>query len=138
MFEVFCFLGFYDMQPDTSFVKASDSYTFPYNNFTATELGNKLVPVLLEQRPFELWNEPSDDAPDFDFILDFLDDSQKETTEEDVQERPDEAFIETFKPLLEQGELKQSISPNLEEKEETRGVYTIKYHLQTRYTELLP
>lgn len=59
VYEVFWFLGFYDLVPDAKLVKRPESHEFPYTKFIAKEISQYLVPVLLEQRPLESWNLPA-------------------------------------------------------------------------------
>jgi len=56
--EIFHFLGFYDLIPDHTLTKKPDHYSFPYEKLIVGELSHLLLPILLKQRPFELWNWP--------------------------------------------------------------------------------
>ncbi|TXK46796.1 plasmid pRiA4b ORF-3 family protein [Pontibacter qinzhouensis] len=133
MYYVFWFLNLYDLEPGAAFTTAPDSYTFPFSSFGATATGKELIPVLLEKRPFELWNDLNGDELSFNFEPVFLLGDQEEEGDKDEQEeeqRPEEPFLVAFKALVAPGELEQSLLQRSAEKEASKnGVYRIKVSL---------
>lgn len=136
IYEVFRFLGFYDMEPDTSLTKKPDSYAFPYKAIIAQELSQHLVPVLLEQRPLPVWNLRASQEPDmfgeFESIANMLSGQAGEQETVPVQEfsRPVEPFIEAFKPLFAPGELSEDFYAR--EENFIGGRYSIKVSLSRK------
>ncbi|MHA6250205.1 hypothetical protein ACXYMU_19885 [Pontibacter sp. CAU 1760] len=63
-YEILWFLGFFELVPDTTLTKRPESHEFPYVKFIANERSQHLVPVLLEQRPLEVWNLPASQETD--------------------------------------------------------------------------
>ena len=136
IYEVFRFLGFYDIEPDTSLIKRPESHEFPYKAIIARELSQHLVPVLLEQRPLAMWNEPASQQPDmFGDLAGLLGILAEKTEEQEVvpeQEfsRPGEPFIEAFKPLFASEELSEDFYSQGESF--LGGRYTIKIALSKK------
>lgn len=134
-YEIFWFIGFYDLVPDTTLTKKPDSYAFPYQKIISKELSQHLVPVLLEQRPLEVWNLPANQETDLfeemGNLLDMLTGKPEiQEPEETAVKKPDEPFIEVFKPLFAPEELTEDMYSQQEEFK--GGRYTIKMSLSKK------
>ncbi|WP_162053552.1 plasmid pRiA4b ORF-3 family protein [Pontibacter pamirensis] len=134
-YEVLWFLGFYDLVPDTTLTKRPESHEFPYTKFISKELSQYLVPVLLEQRPLEFWNlsasQETDIFSELEGIMDLLVyKPEVEIPEEETTEKPDEPFIEAFKPLFAPEDLSEDFYVQQESFE--GGRYTIRIALSKK------
>jgi hypothetical protein len=54
--QIFSFLGFCGLEPDTSLTKKPDKFTAPFRYLTVTPLGAQLDHILAEKFPFQNWN----------------------------------------------------------------------------------
>lgn len=134
-YEVLWFLGFYDLVPDAALTKRPESHEFPYTKFIAKELCQHLVPVLLEQRPLKVWNLPASQETDiFEEMTGLLDllvgKPEAQEPEETAAKKPEEPFVEAFKPLFAPEELSEDFYD--QEGKFTSGRYTIRVSLSKK------
>jgi hypothetical protein len=132
--QMFWYLGYISLEPDTSLLKKPDRYAFPFRKVISGELSRPLVPVLLGQRDFEDWNLPY--RKEFGLWKAPLGVPQEVYQEEWEEQVPDAerealpAFLDAFTPLFAPGELEESLYPK--DPAFTGGRYTLKVALSSK------
>jgi hypothetical protein len=134
--QPFWFLGFFEVQPAVS-TKKPDRFTFPFDKLTVAETGTVLGPVLLTQRPLELWNAPMRrELGEWGVPLGLTEEQYFPEDEEGHLAPPSAetpvipAFLSAFAPLFEPGELAESFYSDTPAF--TPGLYVLKVALDKK------
>jgi hypothetical protein len=116
--QVFEYLGFYNLEPESSLKKKPDCYSFPFKKIIPQPLSAVLTPVLLEQRDLEIWNLPlRKDQLTSEILLGLTEEAFYRQEGQYLVPRPVEeltipSFLDVFKPLMEADELTESMYPH--------------------------
>lgn len=120
---LFDYLGFWDFEYEGDYKR--------FKSLTILPLGEKLLPLLMQERPILYWNEASRATQSYRYYENFLfveeyEDFDEEEAAKELERVEKESFILPFQAIFPQ-ELKQELKT---EKVLKRGVYTFKVYLK--------